>query len=299
MKGQFPHFSSLLLAAGALLALPGIGRADDVPPENQIHLTYHGGALLKHVKVSQLFWGQGWKGSPTRDSLSGFFQALFDDGRYMANLSQYSQGGFQIGNGSVVTTADDPVPLSGVLDDEKIPEEISRQIQAGSLPAPDADTLYVVFTPPGVTPKSIADEPKDEFIFAYHFVGQDQDGNPFPYLIVPTPDQRTMAAVLQIWGIHRADAVMTQAASHEMAEAVTDPQPDLQQTSQGGWYDPQVGEIGDVPGLLFTSGQISITDLFDVLTAADGTRYLVQKEWSEQDGKPVAFAAPAPTVGLQ
>src|SRR5260370_37253389 len=141
MKRQFPHFSSLVLAASALLPAPGIGRADDVPLENQIHLTYLGGALLQHVKVAQLFWGQGWEGSPTRDYLAGFFQALFDDGRYMANLSQYSQGGFQIGNGSVVATPVDPVPLSGVRDDERIPEESSQQIPAGSLPAPDADTV--------------------------------------------------------------------------------------------------------------------------------------------------------------
>jgi hypothetical protein len=48
--------------------------------------------------------------------------------------------------------------------------------------------------------------------------------------------------------------------------------------------------VGDIPATLFDTGQIPITDLFDVLTGADGTRYLVQKIWSKQVGAPVAFA---------
>jgi hypothetical protein len=186
-----------------------------------------------------------------------------------------------------------------VLDDANIPEEIAQQIQAGALPTPDADTVYVVFTGPGVTPKSIHDEKAGDFVLGYHEAAQDQNGNPFSYVIVPTPNAQTMAGMLQILGLHRADAVMTMAVSHELAETVTDPQPNLQRFGEGGWYARQLGEIGDIPAELYGSGQISITDLLDVLTGSDGTRYLVQKEWSEKDGKPVAFAASAPSTGLQ
>jgi hypothetical protein len=44
-------------------------------------------------------------------------------------------------------------------------------------------------------------------------------------------------------------------------------------------------------------GQIGQQDFVDVLGGSDGPRYAVQKEWSVQDGGPIAFA-PAPAVTL-
>ena len=81
---------------------------------------------------------------------------------------------------------------------------------------------------------------------------------------------------------------MTMYASHELAEAVTDPEP---YDNTVGWYDDYYGEIGDIPATLYSDNQISINDLVDELDAPDGTPYLVQKSWSLQDNAPVAFAA--------
>jgi hypothetical protein len=57
-----------------------------------------------------------------------------------------------------------------------------------------------------------------------------------------------------------------------------------------GWYDDQNGEIGDIPVAMYNAGRIAETDYLDILQGADGTKYIVQKEWSNQDSAPVSFA---------
>jgi hypothetical protein len=105
------------------------------------------------------------------------------------------------------------------------------------------------------------------------------------------PDGRFAYAVIPYEEIDGDARLMTVVASHELAEAVTDPEPELQNRRQGGWYDKQYGEIGDIPGSLLEAKQIGVNDFVDLLTGGDGTRYLVQKEWSVQDNAPVAFAS--------
>ena len=40
----------------------------------------------------------------------------------------------------------------------------------------------------------------------------------------------------------------------------------------------------------YSAGSIAETDYLDILTGQDGTQYIVQKEWSDQDSAPVSFA---------
>src|SRR5260370_1124012 len=93
-------------------AKPPAARAD--VPLDGVHILYHGGPLMQHVKVAPLLYGSSWQGSPTGAYLKGFLQAFFDDGRFMANLGQYSAGGYQIGNGSALDPLVDPVVLPKV-----------------------------------------------------------------------------------------------------------------------------------------------------------------------------------------
>ena len=81
---------------------------------------------------------------------------------------------------------------------------------------------------------------------------------------------------------------LTADISHELAEAVTDPQGD-------GWSDDNQGEIADIPVTLNDLGLITDDQLYALLTGADGTRYAVQAVWSNQGRTLAAFAAmPAP-----
>jgi hypothetical protein len=102
--------------------------------------TYHGGPLLQHVRVATLFWGPGPSG--VSGYFNRFFQTLFADGRYMANLSQYSAGGYRIGSGQLVATDSDTVPPPARVTDAQIQAEIGARVSARKLPEPQADTLY-------------------------------------------------------------------------------------------------------------------------------------------------------------
>lgn len=266
----------LAVLAGALLAFPSRARAKQSLDLDHINVTYHGDRLMQHVHAVTLFWGPGWDQTPLRDYLNGFFRALFTDGRYLANLAQYSMGNDQIGNGELGGTATDTGPVPAVLPDDQIRAEIRAQVAAGHLPPPDADTLYVVFPPPGVTVVNEQSETSTHDFAGYHdytWIGD------FAYAVIPYAGDKPE------W--------MTTPASHELAEAVTDPQPYLQVLGRGGWYDDINGEIADIPLSLHDAFRIKDSDLWDFLPAADGTQYKVQKVWSNRDHAPVAFAPAA------
>jgi hypothetical protein len=283
---------SLALAAGAFVTRPATAHAEKVLPaasragdglphgENadgegdlgNIHVTYRGGALMENVQVSTLFMGGGWQGSRLPDYLNQFFLDLFADGGYMANLKQYSAGGYHIGNGDIVATAWDRRTLSARVSDDEIQQEVVAAIQAQALPRANADSLYVVFTAPGtVVVQSDGSDSQNNF-YGYHGYVNHSPVGAFAYAVVAYPQE--------LWRL-------TKTASHELAEAVTDPQVNA---GTLGWYDDNNGEIGDIPVAQYNAGQIAETEYLDILEGADGTQYIVQKEWSNRDGAPVSFA---------
>jgi hypothetical protein len=290
-----------VVLAGALCVLPvrGAGAGPPPPDLDHINVTYHGGALLTHVRVSTLFWGGEWVQSPLVGFFNQFFTDLFADGRYLANLAQYSSGDYQIGNGEFVATATDPQEPPAVVTDDQTQAEVRAQILAGKLPPPDANTIYAVFTPSGVVVEDSLGDNSATNLLAYHDfsyarddnftdAGDGQEGN-FAYLVVPTVKNDAAIQFAQQDTPHLATAGI----SHELAEAVTDPEPSGQDLGQGGWYDAvgHNGEIGDIVVNLYDYDRIKAQDLFAVLDAPGGGKYLVQKEWSNKDGAPVAFAA--------
>jgi hypothetical protein len=265
-----------LLAVAGLVTLPqgAMARASPTPPP--ISLTYRGGPLLPHVRVVTLFWGSYWSSSTLPAYFNNFFRALFADGRYMANLAQYSASGRPIGNGAFAGTATDTQTPPTRLQDAQIRTEIRAQIAAGHLPKPDANTVYAVFTPPSV---EVFDEyganSVDDF-YSYHDFDFAADG--FPYLVLTYDDS-----------LGDARTSMTVDASHELSEAVTDPEV-TGADNQVGWYDDNYGEVTDIVDTLYDEGKIGDSGYIDELDASDGTAYLVEKNWSAKDNAPVAFA---------
>lgn len=259
-----------------LSATLGVPRALAAPTTKlpPIQLTYRGSRLIQHVKVATLFWGASWKSSSLTGYFNRFFQALFADGQYMANLAQYSAGGYTIGNGSFVATDTDMQDPSSKVTDAQIQSEIRAQVAAGHLPQPDEDTVYFVFTPPNVVVYDGSGSNSVDDFASYHDYRFGSDG--FAYAVIPYDDTL------------RDPRYMTLYASHELAEAVTDPEP---YDRTVGWYDDNYGEIGDIPGTLLDANQISVNDFVDELDAPDGTPFLVQKVWSLKANAPIAFAA--------
>jgi hypothetical protein len=230
--------------------------------------TYHGGRLLQHVSVATLFWGPELEQERVHRYINGFFQALFADGRYLANLAQYNAGGYQIGNGRLVATTNDGAPLPAKVTNAQIQAEISAQVAAGKLPAPGADTLYVVLVPSTVIVVDPTGIDSDHNFTGFHAYSQ---SGGFAYAVV----------------LAESDAEMTITASHELAETVTDPVSDTWATV--AWIDDQYGEIADIVQNMYAAGQIGKEDYLDVLVGAGGVSYVVQKVWSVKEGAPAAF----------
>ena len=233
---------------------------------------YHGGPVLPHAGICTLFWGPELEQASLHRYFDGFFQALFADGRFMANLAQYSAGSYQIGNGRLMATTNDGASLPATVTDAQIQAEISAQVAAGKLPAPDANTLYFVLIPAEV----IVVDPHG-FDSDHHFTGYHSysPSGGFAYAVVIAASQEEM----------------TITASHELAEVVTDPQSDTWATV--AWIDDQYGEIADIVQNMYAAGQIGRGDYLDTLTGGNGTSYVVQKVWSVKAGAPAAFAGRA------
>jgi hypothetical protein len=102
-----------------------------------------------------------------------------------------------------------PNPPPNPVADAQIKDWLARNIDAGTLPASDGNTLYVVFTPVGtVVTKGSASSPQtscDDF-FGYHSQAV-VAGERTPYAVIPQCLFQPMTSTL----------------SHEIAEAVTDP----------------------------------------------------------------------------
>lgn len=261
LRPLFAALATVSLLAGSH---PSPARAD----LTNIDVTYHGGPLIQHVHVFTLFWGQAWKGSSLPAYVNSFFKALFADKRFMLNLSQYSASGYKISNGSFIGTGIDDTSVPSTLSDAQIRAEIQAQVAAGTLPPIDSDALFFVFTPRNVvvTDRNGYDSVND--FAGYHDFASEAS---FAYSVIPSADP----------------SGLTLAASHELAEAVTDPEPT---PSSLGWYDANNGEIGDIPLSMLAAGTLSESDIVDTLTGPDGTQYAVQKVWSNFDNAPVAFA---------
>jgi hypothetical protein len=210
-------------------------------------ITFHGGALLPHVEVQALFLGADWVRSGTyyqqARTLSSFLHDLVT-GPYMDMLTT---AGYGVGRGTVNTASFDPIGLdkSAVLSDAALQEDVQLAINAGLVKPPNANRLYVVFIEDNIaigTGDGLVS--RNDFL-GYHgaFTGRDGSGHvtDIRYAAIPYPGGTI--GNLAVNGVSVLQS-MTIVASHEVAEAVTDP--DVNYAALG-WYDDALGdEVADV-----------------------------------------------------
>jgi hypothetical protein len=254
-----------------------------VRPAATPHLHYYGGPVLQHVKVVEVVYGTGTYlpqvTGDTTPNIPSFFSQVTNS-PYMDWLSEYSANGRWIQRGSFVNryTITPSGPNDGdactiasqsltCIDDTNISDELTAQINATNLPAPDADTLYFVFFPQSKTITAGSDNSVVNFC-AYHSTVQFSQSQNLRYAVVPygSSDNGCGGSI----GIGNTQSV----ASHELIESVTDPDVGVA-TDPGpplGWYDMQNGEIGDI-----CNGQQG------TLTGTDTFHYKVQLQWSNQN----------------
>ncbi len=184
-------------------------------------LRYYGGPVISHVKVFIVFWSSE-VGTELQVKLAPFYRSILDSG-YMDVLAQYKTDvsamdgrngtGQTIGRGRLIgQKIIAPQNQSTTLTDRMIQKELSAQIAAGVLPAPDADTLYMVYFPQGILIKGPGGSGMSCQTFdAYHDGFKTSQGGAVFYGVMPD------------CGLDFAGA--TEVSSHETIEAVTDPFP--------------------------------------------------------------------------
>lgn len=202
------------------------------PPAPQ-QLVYHGGPLLTSVQIFTSYWGADWRQPPLSDlagQLNDFFSFIVTS-PLLDQLAEYSVEGFPIGQGSFLGSTTVDLDLPALLVDDQLQQILQDQITNNAdFPQPTANTLYFVFLPPGVVSEvqglqSCRDQ------CGYH----EAIGGQIFYAVIAHADCRGCTRDFPLFDS------LTRVASHELCEAITDPNGD-------GWFtDGSPGEeIGDL-----------------------------------------------------
>ncbi len=257
--------SLLLFAPFALLALPA-------PARGACTLTYRGGPVVSSLRVVQVEWGANPVGYAGQ--LPAFYAAVLDS-PYMDLLVQYdtTSGSVQrITRGSFVGRFTiTPTVTATTVDDTQVQAELTAQIAAGHLPAPQYDalghptTVYMIEFPASVT-ITLQGSASCQAFCSYHS-SFTSGGKTFLYGV--HPDVGSGGCALGCGSGATALDNATAVHSHNIAEVVTDPDVG---NNDVAWYSDTCGEIGDI-----CNQQTSLL-----------AGYTVQKEWSNLDAACVA-----------
>jgi hypothetical protein len=245
--------------------------ADTTAEKSPPKLTYRGGPVLQHVKVFTVFWGTDVAYSSGPQSINDFYKAVTDSA-YFDWLGEYNTNNpaQQIGRGTLMGSFSYPQGAKGQIDDSQIAAALGQLIDAGSLPAPDADTLFAVHFAPGIDITQGGQVSCQAFC-AYHNSFSHNGVNVY-YSVVPDQGGSCTGGCGKDPDPFNN---LTSVSSHELIEATTDA--DVGQ-GQLAWYDDANGEIGDI------------------CNAQQGTiaGYTVQKEWSNQQNACIVSSSGPP-----
>jgi hypothetical protein len=204
------NLRKLALAVGLALAFvlgTGAAPTDASNPElgaGTARFVDHGGPVLNKADVYLLYWGNTWTATrtsyPTPEQITAAITTLIG-GPYLSGLAQYRGIKPAVLRGSTAVTSSDPPPA---FTDEQVGDFLDTQLDAGLAPEPDRDhqPLYIVVLPPGAYAGGDS-----------HFVGEHtyykRHGQRIPFAWTAASDSLATA---------------TQTITHELVEAITDPE---------------------------------------------------------------------------
>jgi MYXO-CTERM domain-containing protein len=276
--------SALALMTVAALAAPAaafpIGvqspRAPSVSPNvtgvvqgcNTPKLDYGNGNLIQNVKIYDVFYNQG---NTLKDQLTGWFTGITQSA-YFDWLTEYNGGSFKIGRGSYLGLYEDTnsATTKATISDKQVQTYLTGLINAKKIPAPDDNTLYFVFYPSPVTITQGGGSSCVSGGFCAYHNSYTISGQNVRYAVMP--DQTAGGCADGCGPATDSFANTTDVASHEMIEAVTDPE------VGNGWYDNEdngCGEIGDICAI--GTGETAVV-----------ANYTVQKLWSNKNNACIA-----------
>ena len=239
-------------------------RIEHLESREVLTVTFHGGQLLAHVEAQGVYLGSDWN---TNTSLKNQAATLDQFLSYLVQspyMDMLTNAGYNVGRGTADAGKIDNLTLnktSGVTDTQ-IHTELQSLISSSQLKTPDANRLYVVFVESGVVVKNPPDASNTTFL-GYHgaFAGKDASGKSadIHYVVIPYPGSPNFSATSQGFASNLDE--ITSVTSHELAESVTDPNPNYKAL---GWYDDQLnGEIGDLTSKNVVLNGYLVQDLVD------------------------------------
>jgi hypothetical protein len=223
------------------------GHFERMESREVLSVTFHGGQLLSQVEAQPVYLGLDWSANAalhqSEASIDQFVSYLVQS-PYMDMLTQ---AGYNVGRGTETLGKELNVNINKTtgITDGQIQADLQAAITSGALSAPDANRLYVVYVEPSVLIKLGGQTSQNSFL-GYHgaFAGTDATGKAtdIHYAVMAYPGSPNPSAASQ--GFTSTFAQLTSVTSHELAEAVTDPNVNYK---TAGWYDDRLnGEIGDL-----------------------------------------------------
>ena len=200
-------------------------------------LVYHGGSVVRNPQVRVVFWGSNWNQYPgAREQIQGLFSTL-SGSNYQGILTQYYDTGGTISpNVSFSSWTDQSIAAPNNVNWLHIEEEAQYAVKQQGWPAGGINNLYMVLPAPGSKYQS-------GFVLGCgsHYFSSAL-GSPDAY--VGWPGDEPFKGCLGNGGTPSAGATVT--ASHEYAEAVTDPVTKKYAGTFTGWItEEKEDEIAD------------------------------------------------------
>ena len=220
--------------------------AGAIPTPGNVRFVDHGGPVLHAAKIELVYWGKAWTASgtsyPTPEQITAAIGTLLA-GPYLSGLAQYRGITPALLQGSTVITSSDP-PAG--FTPAQVRDFLNHQIDAGVAPQPDRDqqTLYILLLP--ASAYAAGDDPNLVGEHSYY----ERHGQRISY-----------AWIDDTASLFTATKIIT----HELVEAVT---------------DPQDGAVLGVAGTCSRAGWCEIADICPDPVIVDGVA--AAPYWSNQ-----------------
>lgn len=259
-------------------------------------LLYYGGKVMTNVRIIPVLWGSVDPAFRTR--LDAFYKSFavseqFDYAAEFSTVGVTSVDGKPgtnqvLGKGTSVSgILIAPLNASISITSGDLTSELLRDLAAGTLPANDENTLYMIHLPPGITVRDPGQLSCREYC-AYHD-SFDRNGVQVRFALIP--DHSTGGCFSGCGEDTDFFNNMSASASHEVMEAITDPDVGAGNFACGpAWCDPLApdqasshSENGDICAASLAdlrASDINITE--GAITGADNNRIVVQREWTNR-----------------
>jgi len=232
-----------------------------------VNVVDHGGPVLGSVEVQALFWNHAQ--ADAQAEVAAFLADIVRS-PFVDQLAEYSVGEGRLA-GTLDFVPDGALAGKTSLTDSDIQAQLQSLVAAGYLQA-GAQSLAMIFLPLDVLVAPPGWMGPVAYFEAYHYSARFPQGS-VHYAVIRDP-----ARAPDLGRFDNGFDFLTATASHELAEALTDPDVD-----DLAWFDDARSEIADI--CAWKSPGVRV----------DG--YLVPRVWSRQRG--ACMAVPGPVDGSQ